>query len=151
MTQLTEPRNLLNFFNALTLRAGAATIRFTPAKLAAGFPNPAADVLDDELDWNELLVSNPPATFAARVTGDSMVGAGIWPNDIVIVDRSITPAPGKIVVAILDGSFTLKRLARSGDRVKLVSENPAYPDIEIDEHRSFEVFGVVTRSIRMSF
>ena len=110
---------------------------------ACGFPSPADDYLDRPLDFNELLIRNPAATFAVRLAGDSMTGAGLFPGDIAIVDRSVAPTPGCIVLALLDGECP-----RDG-RIVLQAENPAFPDIEITEERAFEVWGVVTKSIRM--
>lgn len=114
-----------------------------------GFPSPADDYLDRPLDFNELLIENAPATFAVRVAGDSMTGIGLFPGDIAVVNRAKGVVDGSIVVALVDGEFTLKRFRRRGGRVWLHPENPAYPDIEIMEGVAFEVWGVVTRSIRM--
>lgn len=113
-----------------------------------GFPSPADDYLDRPLDFNELLIENAPATFAVRVAGDSMIGIGIFPGDIAVVNRARSVVDGAIVVALVDGEFTLKRFRRRGGRVWLHPENPAYPDIEIAEGVAFEVWGVVTSSIR---
>ena len=114
-----------------------------------GFPSPADDYLDRPLDFNELLIENAPATFVVRVAGDSMTGIGLFPGDIAIVNRAKSVVDGSIVVALVDGEFTLKRYHRRGKRVWLHAENPAYPDIEIGEGMSFEVWGVVSNSIRM--
>lgn len=114
-----------------------------------GFPSPADDYLDRPLDFNELLIENAPATFAVKVAGDSMTGIGLFPGDIAVVNRAKGVVDGSIVVALVDGEFTLKRFRRRGGRVWLHPENPAYPDIEIMEGVAFEVWGVVTRSIRM--
>ena len=114
-----------------------------------GFPSPADDYLDRPLDFNELLIENAPATFAVRVAGDSMTGIGLFPGDIAVVNRARPVIDGSIVVALVDGEFTLKRFRRRAGRVWLHPENPAYPDIEITEGMAFEVWGVVTRSIRM--
>ena len=114
-----------------------------------GFPSPADDYLDRPLDFNELLIENAPATFAVRVAGDSMTGIGLFPGDIAVVNRARPVIDGSIVVALVDGEFTLKRFRRRAGRVWLHPENPAYPDIEIAEGMAFEVWGVVTRSIRM--
>lgn len=116
---------------------------------ACGFPSPADDYLDRPLDFNELLIRNPAATFAVRLAGESMTGTGLFPGDIAIVDRSLAPTPGCIVLALLDGEFTVKRYRPHDGRIVLQAENPAFPDIEITEERAFEVWGVVTRSIRM--
>lgn len=114
-----------------------------------GFPSPADDYLDRPLDFNELVIENAPATFAVRVAGDSMTGIGLFPGDIAVVNRAKGAVDGSIVVALVDGEFTLKRFRRRGRRVWLHPENPAYPDIEIGEGMAFEVWGVITRSIRM--
>ena len=114
-----------------------------------GFPSPADDYLDRPLDFNELLLENPPATFALKVAGDSMIGIGLFAGDIAIVNRTKTAVDRSIVVALVDGNFTLKRFRRRDGRVWLHPENPAYTDIEITEGMSFEIWGVVTHSIRM--
>lgn len=116
------------------------------AKVSAGFPSPSTDYLEGKLDLNEHLIKNPPATFFVRVSGDSMIGAGIHPDDILVVDRSIEPKSGKIVIAVVDGELTVKRLQRSsvGNNVYLVPENPKYNKITITEEMCFQVWGVVT-------
>lgn len=116
---------------------------------SCGFPSPADDYLDSPLDFNELLVHNQAATFAVRLKSDSMTGAGLFPGDIAVVDRSVAPTNGCIVVALLDGEFTVKRYRKQGERVILHPENGAYPDIIIEGDRAFEIWGVVTKSIRM--
>ena len=119
-----------------------------PAK--CGFPSPADDYLDNPLDFNELLVTKPAATFAVRLAGDSMTGAGLFPGDIAIVDRSVAPTNNCIVLALLDGEFTVKRYRRgAAGAIILAAENIAFAPIAITEERSFEIWGVVTRSIRM--
>lgn len=85
------------------------TVPLVGSDVRAGFPSPADDYLDGPLDFNELLIENPAATFAVRVVGDSMLGAGIFPGDIAVVDRSRTAVDGNIILALIDGSFTLKR------------------------------------------
>lgn len=116
-------------------------------KVAAGFPSPADDYVDKTLDLNELLVQKPAATFFARAQGDSMLGAGIHPNDILVIDRSIEAVPGKIVVCALNGELTVKRLAKDGESWKLQAENPAYPDIPIHDNLELVIWGVVTNVI----
>ena len=117
--------------------------------VAAGFPSPADDYLDHPLDFNELLVVRPAATFAVRVTGDSMSGAGIFPGDIAVVDRAETVRNGSIILAILDGEFTIKRYRANANRMWLEPANPAYKEIALSKGREFEVWGVVRHSIRM--
>ena len=116
---------------------------------ACGFPSPAEDYVDKPLDFNELLIEHPAATFAIRIEGDSMTGAGIFPGDIAVVDRARTPVNGSIVLALLDGAFTVKRYRKRSGAVWLAAENPAYPDLKLTDDSVFEVWGVVTRSIRM--
>jgi DNA polymerase V len=116
-------------------------------KVAAGFPSPADDYVEKTLDLNELLVQKPAATFFARAQGESMLGAGIHPNDILVVDRSIEPVPGKIVICALNGELVVKRLKRGADQWILASENPYYPDILLHEELEMVVWGVVTNVI----
>ena len=115
-------------------------------KVSAGFPSPAGDFMEGKLDLNDYLIKNPPATFFVRVIGDSMIGAGIHPDDLLVVDRSIDPKSGKIVIAVIDGELTVKRLILGGrgNNVLLVPENPNYRQITITEDMSFHIWGVVT-------
>src|ERR1700761_3524912 len=116
---------------------------------ACGFPSPAEDYVDKPLDFNELLIEHPAATFAIRIEGDSMTGAGIFPGDIAVVDRAREPVNGAIVLALLDGAFTVKRYRPKDGMVWLQAENPAFPDMPIADGQALEVWGVITRSIRM--
>ncbi len=119
------------------------------ARAPAGFPSPADDYLDKPLDFNELLIENPEATFAVRVAGDSMIGAGIFPNDIAVIDRSRTAADGSIIIALLDGEFSIKRYRQRGNRRWLQAENPNYKAIELSEESAFEVWGCVKGVVRV--
>ena len=119
------------------------------ARAPAGFPSPADDYLDRPLDFNELLIENPDATFAVRVTGDSMAGAGILPNDIAVIDRSRRASDGKIILALVDGEFTIKRYRQRAGRRWLEAENPNYEDIELSEERAFEVWGCIKAVVRV--
>ena len=117
------------------------------SKIAAGFPSPADDYVGRRLDLNQHCIHHPEATFFLRVSGHSMTGAGIHDNDILVVDRSLKPVHGKIVVAILDGEFTVKRLSRAGyagGHLALLPENDDYPRIEVQEGQELEIWGVVT-------
>lgn len=116
-------------------------------RVSAGFPSPAQDFVEKALDLNELCIQHPAATFFVRVSGDSMTGAGIFPGDILVVDRSLTARHGDIVIAIVDGEFTVKELALK-PKPRLIARNPAYQSIDIADDGSLETFGVVTRSIR---
>ena len=126
----------------------AATVPLATSSAAAGFPSPAEDHLDRALDFNELLVENVPATFVVRVSGDSMSGIGILPNDYAVVNRALRAANKSVVVALVDGEFTLKRYRRRGARIWLEAENPVYEDIEILDGMGFEIWGVVTAIVR---
>ena len=115
--------------------------------VSAGFPSPAEDYIEKQLDLNELLIQHPASTFFVRVNGESMTGAGINHDDILIVDRSLEPVSGKIVIAIVNGEFTVKRLVKKNSTCHLIAENPHFPAIEITEESSCEIWGVVTSSI----
>ena len=115
--------------------------------VSAGFPSPAEDFTDRKLDLNELLIKNPAATFFVRVEGDSMIGAGIHHDDILVVDRSREAVSGDVVIAVLDGELTVKRLVRNALCGHLVAENPDYPSIEISKENGCEIWGVVTSVI----
>lgn len=115
--------------------------------IQAGFSSPADPYIEELLDLNALMVTHPAATFFVRVSGDSMKNAGISSGDILVVDRSIDPGNGKIVVALLNGEFTVKRLRIEGKKIALIPENPAYLPIEIRENSDFQVWGVVTYAI----
>ncbi|AQT68207.1 LexA repressor [Anaerohalosphaera lusitana] len=117
------------------------------ARISAGFPSPAADYEEGKLDLNKHLIKNPPATFFVRVTGDSMEGAGIYDGDLLIVDRSVEPKSGKVVIAVLNGELTVKRLRVYRGKYSLIAENTNYPDIKISRDMEFEVWGVVTNVI----
>jgi len=109
-----------------------------------GFPSPADDYVETSLDLNELVIAHPAATFYIRVSGDSMNQAGISPGDILVVDRALSPQHHDIVVALLDGEFTVKRLHRNGEITSLLPANPAYAPIRVTEAMQFQVWGVVT-------
>ena len=126
---------------------GPCPLAFFGSRVEAGFPSPADDYLEGGLDLNEHLIERPAATFFLRVSGDSMTGAGIYAGDILIVDRSIAPGDGKIVIAAVDGELTVKRLYRRGGQIRLLSENPRYKPIEIAAGQDLHVWGVVIHAI----
>ncbi len=115
--------------------------------IAAGFPSPADDYTDFGIDLNEHLIKHPSSTFFLRVSGYSMTNAGINDGDLLIVDRSIHPHLGRIVVVILDGSFTLKRLVKYKESLYLEAENPEYPRINLSLYENVEIWGVAIHSI----
>ncbi len=114
------------------------------SSVQAGFPSPADDHVEKQLDLNELLIQHPTSTFYVRVEGDSMRDAGIQSGDILVVDRSLTATSGRIVVAVINGEFTVKRFIRKGDAMILAAENPNYPDIHVEQGSDFQIWGVVT-------
>jgi len=116
-------------------------------RVAAGFPSPADDYVEDRLDLNELLIQHQEATYFLRVTGDSMVGAGIHPGDLLVVDRAIPAQDGHVVVAEVNGELTVKRLRQVGGMPELHPENPAYPVIRFKEGQELRIWGVVTSTV----
>lgn len=119
-------------------------IPFFVVPVQAGFPSPADDYLEQNLNLNEYLIPHPAATFFVRVEGESMRGAGIHPGDLLIVDRSLEPTNGKIVIAVINSEFTVKRIRIDQDKVYLEPANPQFQSIEINPHSDFQVWGVAT-------
>lgn len=117
------------------------------SKVPAGFPSPADDHVDKKLDLNEHLIRRPAATFFVQADGASMLGAGIGDGDLLVVDRSLKPGAGDIVIAVVDGELTVKRLRHLASGWFLAAENSDFPDIALGE-AGCEVWGVVTHSIR---
>lgn len=127
------------------------TAQFTPlldATVQAGFPSPAGDYEERELDFNTLLVRHPASTFCLRVEGDSMVNSGIHSGDILVVDRMLEPHHNDIVVANIDNDFVLKRFIVSENKMLLRSENENFLDIEINGSMEFSIFGVVCSVVK---
>ena len=115
--------------------------------ISAGFPSPAEDYIELGIDLNKYLIKNPISTFFLRVSGNSMNNAGIYNNDLLIIDRSIKPHPGHIVVALLDGEFTLKRLIKEKDNYYLKADKENYPAINLYEYIDIQIWGVAIYSI----
>ena len=115
--------------------------------VSAGFPSPADDYTEENIDLNEHLISNPFSTFFLRVKGDSMINAGIKDKDLIIVDKSLIAKPGNIVIAMIDGEFTIKRLSIKNDELYLKAENHNYPDFRFKNHIDIQIWGVVIYSI----
>lgn len=120
---------------------------FYECAVSAGFPSPADGEMGDKLDLNELLIKHPAATFFVRVAGSSMINAGIHHGDILVVDRSVEPLHGRIVIAAVNGELTVKRLHRDGKQLQLLAENEAYGPIDIGENSDLHIWGVVTNVI----
>ena len=115
--------------------------------ICAGFPSPAEDYIELGIDLNKYLIKNPISTFFLRVSGNSMNNAGIYNNDLLIIDRSINPNPGHIVVALLDGEFTLKRLIKKENNYYLKADKENYPAINLYEYIDIQIWGVAIYSI----
>jgi len=117
------------------------------APVSAGDPQSAEDYIEQKLDIGRYLIRNPSTTFLVRVTGDSMIGAGIHSGDMLVVDRSIEPSDGRIVIAVIDGELTVKRLRRRGRKIMLMPENPNYEPVTFRSDADIPVWGVVTSVI----
>ncbi len=128
--------------------APSVTIPIFLGRISAGFPSPADDYIEAELDLNRLLIKNEAATFLFRVGGDSMINAGIHDKDILVVDKSEDAVHGKIVVAVVDGEFTVKRLYMKNGKCMLVPENPRFKTIVIRQEQELNVWGVVVGVVR---
>jgi DNA polymerase V len=115
--------------------------------ISAGFPSPADDYIDQKLDLNKLLIKHPSATFYVRVRGNSMVKAGIHDDDILIVDRALDPIQNSIVICIIDGEFTVKRIRKEKNKLFLIPENDEMNAVEVSTDSDFQVWGVVTNVI----
>ena len=117
------------------------------ANVSAGFPSPADDYKEEKLDLNKYLIKNPAATYFVRVTGDSMIGAGIHSGDLLVVDRSVEPVDKKVVIANIDGELTVKRIRIRKNKITLEPENTDFPTQQISPDSEFEVWGVVTNVV----
>jgi DNA polymerase V len=115
--------------------------------VAAGFPSPADDYIESRIDLNDVLIRHPSSTFFLRVSGESMRGAGILDGDLLVVDRAVEPRPGRVVVAVLDGAFTLKYLTRHRGRWRLEAAHPDYPPLELAERDDARIWGVAIHAI----
>jgi len=134
----------LSFYS---LDSDVLDIPFYQSNVPAGFPSPAEDFMDLDLNLQAYLVQHPSATFCVRVTGDSMQNAGIFSGDVMVVDRALEPKNNTIVLAVLDGEFTVKRIQKKGSQLFLKPENQTFKPIEITEEMDFKVWGVVTHII----
>ena len=135
---------VLDFFDSATKRF---RIPLLNDSVSAGFPSPADDYTEENIDLNEHLISNPFSTFFLRVKGESMINAGIKDKDLIIVDKSLIAKPGDIVIAMIDGEFTIKRLSIKNDELYLKAENHNYPDFSFKNHIDVQIWGVVIYSI----
>ena len=123
-------------------------LQFFEGRVQAGFPSPAQDEYADSIDLNRALITNPAATFCARVMGDSMVNAGINEGDLLIIDRSLPPHEGSIAVCFIDGDFTVKKLSVRDDGIYLTPANASFPELKVAEDSNFQIWGVVSHIIK---
>ena len=126
------------------------SLPFADAGIQAGFPSPAQDYISESIDLNREIVTHPASTFYGRVAGESMIGEGIEPDDIIVIDRSLEPMDGDLAVCCIDGDFTLKRIHLDPDRVWLIPANEAFDPILVTPDNRFEIWGVVTYTIKRS-
>jgi len=118
------------------------------AGISAGFPSPAMDFMDVSIDLNQLMIKHPSATFFGRVQGASMLDAGISDGDLLVIDRSLSPANNKIAVCFIDGEFTIKRIQKEVDCCWLMPANEKYKPIKVTNDNDFLVWGIVTHVIK---
>ncbi|MBP6025360.1 LexA family protein [Ferruginibacter sp.] len=119
-----------------------------PTANATGFGAAADDYMERGIDLNEQLIRNKPATFFMKVSGNSMINAGIFDGDIAIVDRSIKPVNGKIVIAVIDGEMLIRRYEKTLNKLLLIPETPRLSPIDVSEFSDFKIWGVVAHIIR---
>ena len=136
----------LQFFTPKISNSNGAI--FIDTGISAGFPSPADDFKETRISLDEELITNKEATFFAKVNGQSMIGAGLDDNDLLVIDRSLEPENNKIAICFLDGEFTVKRLKVKNGEVWLQPENPNYPIIKITEENDFVIWGIVTSVIK---
>lgn len=147
---IVQPHSSLSCFNTIGADLLVLERPIYSGTISAGqsrFPSPAQDYEQETLDLNKHFITNPPATYFFRVTGDSMINAGILDGSTAIVNASLKPKSSSIVVAAVDGEWVIKRLYKRGNVVKLLSENPAYAPIEFEEGQELVIFGVVEHVI----
>lgn len=138
--KVTEVITNINLNEALP----AMKLPFYTSSVSAGFPSPADDYIESRQDLNQLLVKNPIATYFLKVSGNSMINAGIHSGDVLVVDKSIEAREGRIVIAEVNGELTVKRLEKIKNKLYLLAENPDYEPILVDSDCEFQIWGVVT-------
>ena len=134
--------NKLNFYTIEDFSLG--DIPLYGDAVPAGFPSPADDYLDMDLNLHDYLVQHPSATFCVKAIGDSMVDAGIKSSDVMVIDRALTPKNNDIILAVIDGEFTVKRINKNDEELYLIPANENYRPVKITEDMDFQVWGVVT-------
>ncbi|WP_370637198.1 LexA family protein [Legionella sp. 16cNR16C] len=144
------PMSRIEEVKCLITGANPASIPLYSCKVKAGFPSPADDYIEAYVSLNEFLIKHPSSTFLLTASGDSMKDAGIVNGDLLVVDRSLEPAHGRIVIAAVDGELTVKRLSRINGQVQLIPENSAFSPIDITENQDLIIWGVVTHVIHQT-
>ncbi|RKE99003.1 LexA family protein [Ichthyenterobacterium magnum] len=140
------PKNTLEFYTPDETQSLEITLAQTG--ISAGFPSPADDFKEFKISLDRTLVKNKEATFYAKVSGQSMIGAGLDDGDLLVVDKSLNPENNKIAVCFIDGEFTVKRLKVTTEGIYLQPENPAYDPILVTDENNFHVWGIVTHVIK---
>ena len=140
-----KKKNTLNFFTPSHGRLEAILIN---AGISAGFPSPAGDFKQERISLDKELIKNKEATFFARVSGESMINAGLEDGDLIVIDRSLEPTNNKIAVCFIDGEFTVKRLQVKKNKIWLKPENTNYKAIEVKEDNELRIWGIVTNVIK---
>lgn len=140
------PKNALEFYTPDDTQS--LEIILAQTGISAGFPSPADDFKEYKISLDRTLVKNKEATFYAKVSGQSMIGAGLDDGDLLVVDKSLEPAHNKIAVCFIDGEFTVKRLKVTSEGVYLQPENPVYDPILVTESNDFKIWGIVTHVIK---
>ena len=148
ISTFSNPISLNQEPQALARDLASYELKLLSHRISAGFPSPAGDYVEDGLDLNNYLVQNKPATFMFTVRGESMIVAGIHDGDKVIVDRALKAKHNDIVVAVVDGEYTIKRLYKYRGRIELRPENPDYQPITLTEGNELQIWGVVTGVVR---
>ena len=133
---------------ALARELASYELKLLSHRISAGFPSPAGDYVEDGLDLNSYLVQNKPATFMFTVRGESMIVAGIHDGDKVVVDRALKAKHNDIVIAVVDGEYTIKRLYKYRGRIELRPENPSYSPITFTDGQELQIWGVVVGVVR---
>lgn len=123
-------------------------IPFISDGIKAGFPSPAADFDGTRISIDQIVVKNATATFYAKASGNSMIGAGIDDGDILVIDKSLEPQDGKIAVCFIDGEFTIKRIKVQENSLLLLPENPTFKPIEVTQENNFIIWGIVTYVVK---
>lgn len=140
-----KKKNTLNFFTPSHGKLEAILIN---AGISAGFPSPAGDFKQERISLDKELIKNKEATFFARVSGESMINAGLEDGDLIVIDRSLEPTNNKIAVCFIDGEFTVKRLQVKKNKIWLKPENTNYKAIEVKENNELIIWGIVTNVIK---